>query len=140
MYAADFKTKTKTETFEVAKFDNTSGNFMGGFKTEHPVSEFECKKVVAYYAENSNPNDADISIPAAIGFSIGCFILGLVIWFILSATMTDVNVAFYIAVTPYTIGFIGLLITGQWIPALIFLIGIGALVTLVQTIFKKFVD
>ena len=139
-YDADFKSKTETETFEVSKFENISGNFIGGFETENPVSEFECKRVVAYYAENSDPNDVYVSIPAAIGLSIGCLILGLVIWFILSLKMMDVNAAFYVAVLPYVIGFIVLLVTGQCIPALIFFIGIGALLTLVQTIFKKFVE
>ncbi len=134
------ESKAKTETFEVEKFDNAIGNFIGGFETENPVSEFECKKVEAYYAENSDPNDIYISVPEAIGFAIGLFILGLIIWFILAFTMTDIDVAFYIAVAPYVLCFIGMLITGQWIPALIFFIGIGALVTFVQTIFQKFLD
>lgn len=138
-YATDFKSKTKTETFEVEKFDNISGNFIGGFETEHPVSDFECKKVVAYYTENSNSNDTYVSIPAAIGLAIGCFILGLIIWFVLSLLTVDVDVAFFIAVIPYIIGFIAMLVTGQWIPALIFFIGIGAFLTALQTIFKKLV-
>lgn len=140
IYDADFKTKTKTETFEVTKFDNVAGNFMGSFTTENAVSDFECKKVVAYYGENSKQNDAFISIPLAIGLAIVFFVIGVVIWFVLSALMVDVNVAFYIAVAPYMIGFFSMLVTGQWIPALIFFLGIGALLTLLRGVFQKLSD
>lgn len=139
-YGADFKSKTKTETFEVTKSDNVSGNFIGGFTTENPVSEFECKKVVAYYGENGSPNDGDVGILASIGISIALLILCTIIWFVLSAFMVDVNAAFYIAVIPYIIAFFAMLVTGQWIPALIFFIGIGAFLTLVQCIFRKIAD
>lgn len=139
-YGADFKSKTKTETFEVTKSDNISGAFIGGFTTENPVSEFECKKVVAYYDENGGSDDGKLGILASIGISVALLILCTIIWFILSAFMVDVNVAFYIAVIPYIIAFFGMLVTGQWIPALIIFIGIGAFLSLVQLIFRKIAD
>lgn len=140
MYDTDFRTKTKTETFEVEKFENTVGGFKGSFVTKDPVTEFDCKKVVAYYTENNDPNDAEIGVLGAIGYSIGCIILGIILWFILAARLVEIETANFISAIPGLICCIAMLITGQWIQALIFFLGIGALVTLLQTICQKFLD
>ena len=141
-YATDIKNKTKTETVEVSRYDNLAGNFMGGFQTEHTASEFECKKVVAYYGESYKGSVADgerVSVPMALVASVVFFIVGVVAWFVLSLFM-DVNVAFYISVIPYVVCFLGVLVTGQWIPALIFFIAMGAFLSMVRFIFWKIVD
>lgn len=135
-YATDIRNKTKTETFEVEKFSNVSGNFIGGFQTKNSVSEFECKKAVAYYGESKSNNEG-ISILEAIGYAVGCFVLGLVLWFILSMKMVELTAASYIACIPYIVCFLGMLVTGQWIQALIFFLGLGALMTLLQAVLSK---
>ena len=156
-YVTDFKAKTKTETFEIIPSSSGTGTFVGNFQTEHAASTFECKKVVVYYSENDSSSDSSnngssgilngnssggfkdfvMDIIIAIGVSIGCFIIGLIIWFVLWTFFVNVNVALCIGCIPYVIAFFGTLIGGDWIPALIFLLGVGALVCLAQLIYNK---
>ena len=137
VYADDIDSKTKTETFVVEKFDHMSGNFMGSFTVDEPVFEYECEKVVAYYADGrQSSNDEDVSILEAIGFALlGC--VGCVVCWVILALFMDVNTAFCIACIPGVVIFLGLLVTGQWIPAIIVFLSIGASLSIAQAIYNK---
>lgn len=135
----DIRTKTKTETFEAKKFKGLSGNFSGSFQTADPVTEYKCKKVVAYYTEDNTSNGIEISILEAIGLSVGGMILGIILWFI-CGIWTDLESSLAIAAAPNVIFCLGMLVTGQWIQALIFFLGIGVLVALLETILHKIMN
>lgn len=148
IYATDIKNKIKTETFEVEKSNNLSGSFVGSFTVDDSVFEYKCKKAVAHYADEdpsfsdieespSYSDEIQIGILEAIGISVGFCIVTVAIWFFLSLFL-DVNTAFYIASIPGIVGFLGLLVTGQWIPAVIFLLAIGASISIAQAIYNKF--
>ena len=132
----DIRTRTKTETFEVKKFKGQSGNFSGSFHTADLVTEYKCKKVVAYYAEDYTSNGIEISILEAIGLSVGGMILGVILWFI-CGIWTDLESSLAIAAAPNVIFCLGMLVTGQWIQALIFFLGIGVLLVPLQIILQK---
>ena len=147
IYATDITNKSKTETFEVKKSGNSFGRFVGSFTVTEDVFEYECKKAVAYYADPSQSSDDDeqdpspsdgvrVGILEAIGLSLIFCIICVVVWFILGLFL-DVNLAFYIACVPGVIAFLGMLVTGQWIPALIFLLGLGAALSIAQVIYNK---
>ena len=128
------KTKTKTETFEVENTQGVAGYFSGSFSTEHPVSEYECKSVVIYYGDSSG--EAYISVPMAILFAIVLLIVCTGIWFIIPIPIYD-DSSLAAAGWPFVIAVLGMLVTGQWIQALIFLIGLGAWAALVNFIREK---
>lgn len=78
-----------------------------------------------------------MDIIIAIGVSIGCFIIGLIIWFVLWTFLVNVNVALCIGCIPYVLMFISSIATGEWVPAIIYLFGSGALVCFAQWIYDK---
>lgn len=146
-YATDIKTKTKTETFEVERAQNASGKFTGEFSTAYPASEFQCEKVVAYYAESGNGTETgtesssskekSTSFGEAIFYALGCAVLGVVILVVLSFRLVTLEAALVWASVPLVVGFLGMLVTGQWIAALVFFIVLGAFATLGQVIVDK---
>ena len=143
LYAEDIVVKTKTETFVAKRSGGTSGSFVGSFSVSDSVFEFDCKKVVAYYADESytdesqQPSDGiQIGILESLGYAFFFCICCVVAWFILSLFL-DVNLAFYIASAPGVIIFLGLLVTGQWIPAIIFILSDGVALTIEQVIYNK---
>ena len=138
LYADDIGVKTKTETFVVKKSDSSSGSFTGSFSVIDPVFEFDCKKVVAYYGDGEQQASGDfrLGILEAMACALGCCIFCVIAWFVLGLFM-DVNRAFVIASTPNCILFLGLLVTGQWIPAIVFLLSVGVSLTIARAIYNK---